>query len=71
VSKRSQFNAASQALMFLDPARVLERGYSIVEHRGSVLRDAGRVAVGDFLRVRLAHGTLEASVTSAAAITPD
>jgi exodeoxyribonuclease VII large subunit len=71
VSKRSQFNAASQALMFLDPARVLERGYSIVEHRGSVLRDTGRVAVGDFLRVRLAHGTLEASVTSAAAITPD
>ncbi len=66
-SKRSHFEAASQALMFLDPARVLERGYSIVEHRGAVLRDASRVAVGDRLNVRLARGTLEASVSSATA----
>lgn len=64
-SMRSQFVAAHQALMFLDPARVLERGYSIVEHQGMVLRDAGRVATGDLLNIRLAHGTLEASVTSA------
>ena len=69
-SKRSQFDAARQALMLLDPARVLERGYSIVEHRGVVLRDARQVANGDHLRVRLARGTLEASVTSAATVAP-
>ena len=69
-SKLSQFDAARQALTFLDPARVLERGYSIVEHRGAVLRDARQVATGDALHVRLARGTLEASVTSAAAAAP-
>lgn len=64
--KRAQFEAARQALMFLDPARVLERGYSIVEHQGSVLRDAKKVSTGDSLRVRLARGTVEASVTASA-----
>ena len=68
--RNSQLDAARQALMFLDPARVLTRGYSIVEHRGEVLRDARQVATGDHLRVRLARGTLEASVTSAAAAAP-
>ena len=67
-SKNSQFDAARQALMFLDPARILSRGYSIVEHRGAVLRDSRQVATGDHLRVRLARGTLEASVTSIPAL---
>ena len=62
--KHAQLLAARHALLFLDPARVLERGYSIVEHRGMVLRDASEVAVGDSLKVRLAVGNLEASVTS-------
>jgi exodeoxyribonuclease VII large subunit len=66
-ARRSQFDAASRALMLLDPARVLERGYSIVEHRGAVLHDARQVAAGDHLHLRLARGTLEASVTSATA----
>ena len=64
--KRGQFEAARQALIFLDPARVLERGYSIVEHQGAVLRDARQAMAGDTLQVRLARGTVEASVTSSA-----
>ena len=63
-SKRAQFAAALQALTHLDPARVLERGYSIVEHRGGVLRDARDVTAGDKLNVRLAKGMLDATVTS-------
>ena len=63
-SKRAQFAAALQALTHLDPARVLERGYSIVEHHGGVLRDARDVTAGDTLNVRLAKGTLGATVTS-------
>ena len=63
-SKRAQFAAALQALTHLDPARVLERGYSIVEHRGGVLRDASEVTAGDKLSVRLANGMLGATVTS-------
>ena len=64
--KRGKFEAARQALIFLDPARVLERGYSIVEHQGAVLRDARQAMAGDTLQVRLARGTVEASVTSSA-----
>ncbi len=68
--KRSQFEHARQALVLLDPARVLERGYSIVELRGEVLRDAGRAVAGDRLRVRLARGNLHVSVTSTDAGAP-
>ena len=67
LTTRSQFDAARQALTLLDPARVLDRGYSIVELRGAVLRDAREAATGDRLRVRLACGTLEASVVTTAA----
>jgi len=66
LARQSQWEAARQALMFLDPARVLERGYSIVECRGAVLRDSRQVKAGDRLRVRLSRGTIEASVTPAA-----
>ena len=57
--------------MFLDPARVLERGYSIVEYRGAVLRDSRQVKAGDRLRVRLARGTIEASVAPATPLPSD
>ena len=68
-SKRSDFEVARHALMYLDPARVLGRGYSIVEHRDGVLRDARDVLTGDHLRVHLALGTLEAIVASTSAST--
>jgi exodeoxyribonuclease VII large subunit len=58
----TQFDAAQQALQLLDPARVLERGYSIVTIDGAVLRDASRVGVGERLNVRLTRGTLDANV---------
>lgn len=59
---RTQFSAAQQALQLLDPARVLERGYSIVTFRGGVLRDAHEVKIGERVNVRLARGTLDAAV---------
>lgn len=45
----------------LSPAATLDRGYAIVlADDGSIVRDAGTVAVGERIRVRVAHGSLTA-----------
>ena len=50
-------------LRALSPAATLERGYAIVQRAdGHVVRAAGEVAEGDFLRVRLADGELRTEV---------
>jgi exodeoxyribonuclease VII large subunit len=50
----------------LSPAATLERGYAIVARAADamVLRDPAQVRVGEDLRVRLAGGTLAATVIS-------
>ena len=52
----------AQALQLLAPERVLERGYSIVEYDGGILRDSATVREGDAISVRLARGRLAAEV---------
>ena len=54
----------AQALQLLAPSRVLERGYSIVEHDGAILRDSAKVQAGDAITVRLGRGSIEAEVKS-------
>ncbi|HEX9686854.1 MAG TPA: exodeoxyribonuclease VII large subunit [Burkholderiales bacterium] len=50
-------------LKHLNPQSVLERGYSITHDRqGMVVRDAGRLAVGDELRTTFSKGWAEATV---------
>lgn len=46
----------------LSPLKVLERGYSITEFEGHVLKDAKHVKQGDELTIRLHKGTLLAEV---------
>ena len=53
-------------LHLLSPELVLQRGYSIVEYRGAILRNAGDVETGDALLVRLAAGRIEVAVTGKA-----
>ena len=60
----TSLQSRSQALQLLAPARVLERGYSIVEHNGTILRDSVSVRAGDTIAVRLARGGLVAEVKS-------
>jgi exodeoxyribonuclease VII large subunit len=49
-------------LVSLDPAAVLQRGYSITYAGGKVVRDASAVHPGDRLETRLARGTVESEV---------
>ena len=62
--RAASVQAFAQALQLLAPERVLERGYSIVEHGGVILRDSSKVKAGDTIAVRLARGRVEAEVKS-------
>ncbi|MTG88906.1 exodeoxyribonuclease VII large subunit [Cellulosimicrobium sp. BIT-GX5] len=49
----------------LSPASTLERGYAVVQRAdGHVVRSPADVAADDAVRVRLAHGSLDATVTA-------
>ncbi|HEV8145819.1 MAG TPA: exodeoxyribonuclease VII large subunit [Bryobacteraceae bacterium] len=47
----------------LSPLKILERGYSIVEHQGRIVKAPADAPLGSDLRVRLAHGEIAARVT--------
>ena len=65
--RKNGLDTARRNLNLLSPDQVLERGYSIVEYRGAVLRNASDVGVGDALSVRLANGRIGVQVTAPAA----
>jgi exodeoxyribonuclease VII large subunit len=61
----AELGRQSASLSALSPYATLERGYSIVRGPdGAVLRDAGSVAPGDALSVRLQRGEVGARVES-------
>lgn len=70
LSRAASVQGFAQALQLLAPERVLERGYSIVEYNGTILRDSARVKSGDTIAVTMARGQLSAEVKSAAKIDP-
>jgi exodeoxyribonuclease VII large subunit len=56
--RRAELARLAGKLDALSPVAVLERGYAVVLRDGHVVRDAGEVAAGERLRVRLARGEL-------------
>jgi exodeoxyribonuclease VII large subunit len=64
MGRRTRLNHASARLGALSPLAVLSRGYALVyDGDGKLLRSAANTASGHTIRARLAHGTLEATVT--------
>ena len=60
---RNRLAHIAQMLDSLSPLGVLARGYAIVtDSEGAVLRDAGKVAIGDEVEARLASGRLGLTV---------
>ena len=53
-----------RGLHSLSPLATLQRGYAIVARRDDrrIVTDSNAVAAGTALRIRLAHGSLEATV---------
>ncbi|HUO35681.1 MAG TPA: exodeoxyribonuclease VII large subunit [Candidatus Acidoferrum sp.] len=63
VAKRRFLQAAALQLDERSPLKILERGYAIAyDAAGNVLRSPEQVNVGDDIGVRLARGTLDATV---------
>ncbi len=47
----------------VSPVAVLQRGYALVYHDEKLVLDAAELYTGDPLEIRLANGTVTASVT--------
>jgi exodeoxyribonuclease VII large subunit len=61
----TRLHQAVRSLALLDPQQVLDRGYAIVTRGdGKVLREASAAQVGEDLDLRLARGSLAATVKS-------
>jgi exodeoxyribonuclease VII large subunit len=66
--KRTKLGQKVASLDALSPLRVLARGYSLVTtERGTVVKSASDVAIGDTLEVRLSEGALTARVEASSA----
>jgi exodeoxyribonuclease VII large subunit len=63
---RSSLQAAAAALGALGPQATLERGYAIVRRTpdGRIVRERPEAPPGTDLRIRVAHGEIDATVTS-------
>jgi exodeoxyribonuclease VII large subunit len=62
--RQNDVQARKNSLTLLSPLQVLERGYSIVERSGKVVRNAASLNVGDAISIRVAAGSINADVTS-------
>jgi len=61
--QRARVERAESQLQALSPVAILERGYALAfDERGELVKDAGQVAVGEKLRVRVARGELATTV---------
>jgi exodeoxyribonuclease VII large subunit len=61
-SAHTKLETLSAKLEAYSPLRVLERGYSITEYKGKILKDASKVKSGDKLEIILHEGRLAAKV---------
>jgi len=63
--QRARVERAESQLQALSPVAILERGYALAfDERGELVKDAGQVAVGEKLRVRVARGEIATRVES-------
>jgi exodeoxyribonuclease VII large subunit len=62
-SRLAELERLSSKLEAINPRRVMQRGFSIVELRGKIVRSTEDVAVGDELRLLFARGEAAAKVS--------
>lgn len=58
----SRLDNFEKAVRLLDPANVLQRGYSITHHNGKILKDASLLRKGDVIDTRLFKGFFKSIV---------
>jgi exodeoxyribonuclease VII large subunit len=60
--RRGAFEQLAAQLSELSPLRILERGYAIVSNESGILKDAAAAPPDSRIHVRLARGSLDATV---------
>ena len=54
-----------QSLVHLNPQRVLERGYALVQQAsGAIVRDSAALQPGEAVELTFAHGAADARITA-------
>ena len=61
-SERHLLEIIEEKAKALDPAILLQRGYSITLHQGKVVKDATILSLGDELETRLANGIIHSKI---------
>ena len=61
-SERHLLEIIEEKAKALDPALLLQRGYSITLHQGKVVKDATILSLGDELETRLANGIIHSKI---------
>ncbi|MBI2509926.1 MAG: exodeoxyribonuclease VII large subunit, partial [Betaproteobacteria bacterium] len=59
---RERWSRLAAHLKHLNPRLVLERGYSITEAGGGIVRDGSRLAIGEDVKITFARGWVGAQV---------
>lgn len=59
---RRRLELASNTVKYVDPKKVLERGYSVTRLNGKAVKDAGQLKKGDVLETEVAKGKIESEV---------
>ena len=62
-AKTQQFALLLNQLEMVSPVSILQRGYALVYHEDTLVRQADELHTGNTLRIRLASGTVLADVT--------
>ena len=60
--RRAGLDTLGVTLQALSPSATLARGYAVVRHQGSAIRDAAQVAADDRVEIELAVGSLTARI---------
>lgn len=64
LQRRVRSERLQTVLQSLSPLAILDRGYALVfDAKGKLLKDPAQVSIGDEISARVAHGTIQASVT--------
>lgn len=56
--ERIKHHYLQKSIQNLNPENILERGYSIVYHKGKVLKNSNSVAIGDEIKIKLNKGKI-------------
>ena len=61
--KEHQFQLLLNKITILNPLKILEKGYSVVECENNIINSTENVKIDDVLNIKLSKGNLKAKVT--------